>query len=276
MGRLDKALKKAVEMRESPMSSTHADDGESVHESAQVSMEALERLREVPMLVSANAVHSPAAEEFRKLKQNLVRVTQKEGFQNTLLVTSGTTGEGKSVTAANLAVSLAQEFDHTVLLVDADLRRPTCHTLLQVEAEKGLADCLVNGTDISEAMVRVGVGKLSFLPAGAAVPNPGELLASARMKRLLQEMKHRYPDRYIVVDTPPVLPFAESRSLARIVDGVVLVVKQGQLSHGALQEVFDALRGANILGAVYNQAARSSGSGYYGSYGAYGAYGYGY
>ncbi|GAB7024023.1 XrtA-associated tyrosine autokinase [Salidesulfovibrio brasiliensis] len=274
MGRLDKALKKAVELREKPVHPEEPEEHGGKRFDA-TSMEALERLREVPMLVSANAVHSPAAEEFRKLKQNLVRVTQKEGFQNTLLVTSGTTSEGKSVTAANLAVSLAQEFDHTVLLVDADLRRPTCHTLLQVEPGIGLADCLVNGTDVSEAIVRVGLGKLSFLPAGSNVPNPGELLASGRMRKLLREMKHRYPDRYIIVDTPPVLPFAESRSLARIVDGVVLVIKQGRMTRNSLQEVFEALRGANILGAVYNQAAQGGGNGYYG-YGGYGAYGYGY
>lgn len=257
MSRIEQALKKATEMRESGK----AEEPE-VNEDSAVSQSVLPdyscdsfQANAEHMLVTVNEPHSPAAEEFRKLKQNLVRVTQKNGFQNTILVTSGTVGEGKSVTATNLAISLAQEYDHTVLLVDADLRRPTCENLLSISADFGLTNCLVEGRDISEAMIRTGMGKLSFLPAGTPVPNPGELLASQRMKQMLIEMKNRYSDRYIIIDSPPVLPFAETRSLARMVDGVVLVIKEGQVTHHELRDTIEAMHGSNILGAVYNQAS---------------------
>lgn len=235
-----------------------------MHRTPQPPQEVLDRIAEQHMLVSVNDPQCPAAEEFRKLKQNLVRVTKRDGFQNTILVTSGTSGEGKSVTATNLAISLAQEFDHTVLLIDGDLRRPTCQQLLGLEPEFGLTECLTNGRDVSEALIKTGLGKLTFLPAGKAMQSPGELLASRRMKQILTEMKNRYSDRYIIVDSPPVLPFAETRSLARIVDGVVLVVKEGQVTQYEVRDTVEALSGSNILGAVYNQAAMGVGMGYSG------------
>jgi exopolysaccharide/PEP-CTERM locus tyrosine autokinase len=222
-----------------------------------VQSDCLDRARQQRMLVAMNEPVSLAAEEFRKLKQSLVRKTKREGFQNTILVTSGTVGEGKSVTAVNLAISLAQEFDHTVLLVDADIRSPSCHELLCMENGYGLSDCLVDGSPISKGLVKTGIGKLSFLPAGSVVPNVGELLASKRMAESLTEMKNRYADRYIIIDSPPVLPFAESRNLSRLADGVVLVIKEGQASQTDLRDTIEALQGVNILGAVYTQASRT-------------------
>ncbi len=214
----------------------------------------LERIRGERMLVSINDANSRAAEEFRKLKQNIIRLSKAEDFKNMLLVTSGTVDEGKSVTATNLAISLAQEFDHTVLLVDADIRRPSCHDLLRLENSYGLSDCLMDGADVSKAMVKTGIHKLTFLPAGTPMPNPGELLASSRMEAVLSEMKNRYSDRYIIIDSPPVLPFAESRILANIVDGVLLVVKEGGLTHFEVRETVAALSGSNLLGAAFVQA----------------------
>lgn len=232
----------------------------------------LDRMAGQHMLVSVNDIVSPAAEEFRKLKQNLVNLTKKDGFQNTILITSGTAGEGKSVTSTNLAISLAQEFDHTVLLVDADLRRPTCSQLLGLESTYGLSDCLIEGTDISKAMIKTGVGKLSFLPAGTPMANPGELLASQRMASVLREMKERYSDRYVIIDTPPVLPFAEARTLSRLADLVVLVVMEGRMSKYELSETMEALSGAHLGGVVYNQATKASSSNRFSGYSRYNYY----
>lgn len=255
MSRIEQALKKATEMRKGIIAQDEDVPREPKATQPVLSEATCDRINAEHMLVTVNEPHSPAAEEFRKLKQNLVRVTQKNGFQNSILVTSGTVGEGKSITATNLAISLAQEYDHTVLLVDADLRRPTCENLLCMAPEFGLSNCLTEGRDVSEAMIRTGLGKLSFLPAGTPVSNPGELLASQRMKQVLSEMRNRYSDRYIIIDSPPILPFAETRSLARMVDGVVLVVKEGQVTQHELRDTIEAMHGANILGAVYNQAS---------------------
>lgn len=214
MSRIEEALKKASKLRgaesgrqepqkhTAPSSDRAPGTAPEPHPSQVISQEVLDRVSNQHMLVSMNDVVSPAAEEFRKLKQNLVRLTKKEGFLNTILITSGTVAEGKSVTSVNLAISLAQEFDHTVLLVDADLRRPSCGNLLCMETSYGLSDCLIEGTDISKAIIRTGIGKLSFLPAGTPMANPGELLASKRMVDVLREMKERYSDRYVIIDTP--------------------------------------------------------------------------
>jgi len=207
-----------------------------------------------PLLVTANDPHTFVAEEYRKLKSDLVNVTRKEGFQNTLMVTSSLSSEGKSITSLNLAISLAQEHDHTVLLVDADLRRPSICSYLGIEAKLGLADCLTDGVDVSEALVRTGIGKLSLLPAGKQVKNPVEIFSSQKMRKLMLELKHRYPDRYIIIDTPPVLPFSESRTLSTIVDGVVFVVKEGVASLSEITEALGYLKGPKLLGIVYNEA----------------------
>ncbi len=207
-----------------------------------------------PLLVTANDPHTFIAEEYRKLKSVLVNVTNRACFQNTLMVSSSLSSEGKSITSLNLAISLAQEHDHTVLLVDADLRRPSLQRYLGIEAELGLADCLTDDVDISKALIRTGIGKLSLLPAGKKVRNPVELFSSQKVKKLLLEMKHRYPDRYIIIDTPPVLPFSESRTISTIVDGVVFVVKEGIASLSEITEALGYLKGPNLLGIVYNEA----------------------
>jgi protein-tyrosine kinase len=220
-----------------------------------------------PALVAISDPTSPVAEEYRKLKEMVLKSTRAgDGFRNTLMVTSALAGEGKTVTSLNLAACLAQEYDHTVLVVDADLRKPSCAKYLGIEPGPGITDCLLKGTSLSEALIHTGIGKLVFLPAGSPVDNPAELFSSQRMKELLMEMKHRYPDRYIIIDTPPVLPFAETRTIGSIADGVLLVVKEGVPSQEEIRDSVDALRGATILGIVYNQAELSGLGNHYSSY----------
>ncbi|KAF5055297.1 Iron-sulfur cluster carrier protein [anaerobic digester metagenome] len=219
------------------------------------------RLPEETMVV-INEPLSPMAEEFRKLKEALVKMTKRERFDNLIAVTSATAGEGKSVTSINLAASLAGEYDHTVLLIDADLRRPSVHKYLGLKSGKGLSDCLREGLDVGELLVKTQIGKLSVLPAGTPVANPVELFSSDTMRRLFLEMKSRYNDRYIIIDTPPVLPFAETRSIAGIADWTLLVVREGQPSLAQIQEAVEALDN-KVLGVVYNAAQSHAGSSYY-------------
>lgn len=206
------------------------------------------------LLVTLNAPDSPTAEEYRKLKAILVKMTYGNVFKNTLMVTSSIPNEGKSITALNLAISMAQEYDHTVLLVDADLRRPSIHRYLNIEQRKGLADCLMGEADLSEVILATGIGKLSVITSGSEVSNPAELFSSNRMKTLIDEIKHRYHDRYIILDTPPMLPFAETLSIAQLVDGVVFVVKEQMASQANIKDAIDALKGCELLGVVYNDA----------------------
>lgn len=207
-----------------------------------------------PFVAGWNGRNEIAGEEYRKLRSLVVKLTRGETFHNTLLVTSTVSGEGKTLTSINLALALAQEYDHTVLLVDADLRKPSVHEVLGLKPEVGLVHCLKENVPLSQALVKTGLGKLVVLPAGGIIDDPVELLASSRMKEIIRELKTRYPDRYILFDAPPVLPVADAQVLAQIVDGVLFVVREGGPKMEHIAEALKGLEGANILGAVYNDA----------------------
>ncbi len=209
---------------------------------------------EHPHLVSSRSAFSPVAEEYKKLKARVMRMTRQEAFRNVLLVTSAVGGEGKSVTAANLALSLSRDYDHSVLLIDADTRKPSLHSFLNVKPEIGLSDCVLDDIDVGKAMIKAGNGNLRFIGAGRKSDNPVELFASLRMRQMLDEMKKRYPDRYIIIDTPPVLLFAETKILSGIVDGVLFVVREGLAPLQHILEALDLLKDARLLGIVYNDA----------------------
>lgn len=125
------------------------------------------------------------------------------------MVTSASPSEGKSFVAANLAVTMARSIDEYVLLMDCDLRAPTVHNLFGYNNQpiKGLSDYLINKIPLSDALKKTAVDKLTILPAGTIPSNPSELLSSEQMRRMLHEVKLRYNDRYIIIDTPPpILP----------------------------------------------------------------------
>lgn len=219
-------------------------------------------------LVVLKAPTMPEAEEFRKLKEALLKkIRGEDGFNNVILVSSAHQGEGKSLTTVNLAISLAQEYDYSVLIVDAEMRMPTCHRYLNITPTLGLSHCLQDNLDVGAALVQTGIGKLVLLPAGQSVKNPLELLSSSAMRRLVTEMKQRYPDRIILIDSPPVLLFAETRTLADLADGALLVVREGKTSLEDIQECQKLLHN-KVIGIVYNATdyAPPSNSSYYTSY----------
>jgi protein-tyrosine kinase len=206
-----------------------------------------------PYLVSVTDPDSLVSEEYRKLKSMVMKYTNNGRFLNTIMVTSAVSSEGKSLTAINLAIALAQEFDHTVLLVDADLRKPSVCDYLGIASEIGLADCLAEGRNVSEVLVKTGIGKLVVLPSGKRVDNPTELLSSSKMTALVKELKQRYDDRYIIFDTPPVLSFAEAHSLGSIMDGILFVVKEAGGTKQNVQEALTMLKDTKMIGLVFNK-----------------------
>lgn len=253
MSRIEEALEKAAKLRvETTIDASAEKPAPRIHLPPPITAPVITVLN--PLLVTVNDPHTPAAEEYSKLKSFIVKLTKEGPFLNMLMVTSSIGGEGKSLTSLNLALSLAQEFDHTVLLVDADIRKPTLHSYLGIDNSVGLTDCLLDGVDVKDALIRTGIGKLSFLPAGRSVPNPAEVFTSQRMRDFFLEMKNRYHDRYIIIDTPPVLPFAETRSLSTIVDGIVLVAKEGLVTLHNIEETMECIKGTPMLGIVYNEA----------------------
>jgi exopolysaccharide/PEP-CTERM locus tyrosine autokinase len=172
------------------------------------------------------------------------------------------------MTALNLAISLAKEHDHTVLLVDTDLRRPSVHRYLDIKPEVGLVHCLRDNLPIEKALIKTGVGKLVLLPAGEAIKDPVDLLSSNRMKAIVKELKQRYPERYVIFDTPPALPFADAGVLAGIVDSTLFVVREGRAKLEDIVETLEEFKRHRLLGVVYNDAHSfvNRQSYYYGNY----------
>ncbi|AJF06487.1 XrtA-associated tyrosine autokinase [Geoalkalibacter subterraneus] len=223
-----------------------------------------------PYLVTANDRHSPISEQYRKLKSLLVKTAKGQDGRNSLLITSTVGGEGKTITALNLGIALAQEYDHTVLLIEADLRRPSIMSYLGLEGGVGLTDCVLDGIDVGSALVKTGIGKLVVLSAGRPVEDPVEVFSSSRMAAILEEVKKRYSDRFVIVDSTPLLPFAEGYILANLVDYVMFVARQDYTPFDKLKEALASLKSNNLLGVVCNDVDSTLvGNGYYGYYGYY-------
>jgi len=218
---------------------------------------------ENPLLSTLCDPHSPVSEEYRKLKSVVSAFAQQGEFKNVIMVTSSVSNEGKSITSINLAITLAQEFDHTVLLVDADLRKPSLQEYLGMKPGKGLSDYLNGEADLTGLLINTGIGRLTLLPAGTPLKNPVELFSSQKMRDFIVEIKNRYPERFIIIDTPPLLPFAETRSLGALVDGVLFVIREGQVTPENIQESMNTIDSSKLIGAVYNEATQANLDGHY-------------
>ncbi len=203
-----------------------------------------------PLLTQA-APQSPRAESFRQLRTNL-QFANVSGHAKSVLVTSSVPGEGKSTTATNLAIALAQA-GQTVCLIDADLRRPMVNEYLGLERNAGLTTALVGAGDLNELLQPWGDENLFVLASGQIPPNPSELLGSTEMKQLLERLEQAFDT--VVIDAPPLLPVTDAAVLSQHVGGVLLVVGAQKLRHHDLEKSLNALDmvGSNILGVVLNR-----------------------
>jgi protein-tyrosine kinase len=252
MSRIEKALAKAAQMRASAagaaISAPPYAEGDLLSGTGEP---AVDPTRVDRRIVCITDPRSLAAEQYRKLRARIVSATRTEGL-NTLMIAGPDGGEGKTVTAINLAVAFAREIDQSVLLVDADLRNPSVHTYLGIRPQRGLSDCLRNEADLAEVLVRTGIGRLFLLPAGSRAENPAELMASERMRSLVRELKGRDPDRVVLFDSSPVLPAADALSLAGCVDGIIFVVQAAKTSPKAAATALSLFKGRAVLGSVFN------------------------
>lgn len=203
-----------------------------------------------PLLTQAGH-QSPRAESFRQIRTNL-QFANVSGKAKTVLVTSSVPGEGKSTTATNLAIALAQA-GQTVCLVDADLRRPMVHSYLGLERNAGLTTALVGAAEVNELLQPWGDDDLYVLTAGQIPPNPSELLGSDEMKNLICRLEQVFDT--IIIDAAPLLPVTDAAVLSQHVGGVVMVVNAQQTKSQELRKSLAALNmvGANILGLILNR-----------------------
>lgn len=236
----------------------------------------LERLASLGFLVP-DAEKTQIAEEFRVVKRPLITNVQaadaREKHRNLIMVTSSLPGEGKSFCALNLALSIAMERDITVMLVDADVAKPSVLNNLGVRADVGLMDLLLdNSLQVGDVLLKTNIEKFSILPAGRRHKHATELLASEGMARLLDEIASRYPDRIVIFDSPPLLVTSEARELAAHMGQVVMVVEAGRTSQDAVNEALSYLEVCDIVNLLMNKTEAMVGVDGYGGYG----YGYGY
>jgi len=198
----------------------------------------------------------PELDCYKILHTRILQLTKDKGW-NTLMITSPRAGEGKTTTAINLALTFSKAYDQTVLLVDCDLRRQNIHKMLGFHSRSGLIDCLMNGKPLRDIIIWPGVEKLILISGGRTAYSSTELLGSRRMKSLVQEMKTRYDDRYVLFDVPPVLMGADAITLAPCVDSIVMVVEKGKTTNRDVQKAVEMLPREKFLGFVMNRTKHS-------------------
>ncbi|MBU1656560.1 MAG: CpsD/CapB family tyrosine-protein kinase, partial [Candidatus Omnitrophica bacterium] len=220
---------------------------------------------------------STIAEAYRSLRTSIM-FTAVEHKRKVLLFTSSGPREGKTTTAINLAIVMAQSGEKTLLL-DADLRQPRIEKTFNIKIERGLSEIIAADEDIDAALNHTDIQNLDVISCGTIPPNPSELLGSKKMDALLEKLEKRY-DR-IIIDSPPVLAVTDAVVLSGRVDGTILVVKCGETHRNAAlqsKEILESVKSSNVIGAVLNMVEKGKTGGYYyyQYYGKYGKYGHDY
>jgi capsular exopolysaccharide synthesis family protein len=204
-----------------------------------------------PNLVTTAESAGIAAEQYRALRTRILNADHRSS--NVVLVTSPGRGEGKSLTAANLALTMAQDYQRRACIVDADLRAPQVSKLFGLPEGPGLADVLLGAAQLEDALVTLEEYQLTILPAGRAATHPAELLGTTAMRRTFEALRSRF-DR-IIVDTPAANPLADVGILTPLVDSVVLVVRAGMTETPAIHDALASIDEGKLLGIVLNEAA---------------------
>jgi len=248
----------AASLHAAPAQARSARPASGKHSARKIDLD-LARMREAGMVTAASG-RTSLLEDFRVIKRPLLKRAFGEAAfpgrpNNLIMVTSSLPGEGKTYCAINLAMSIAMELDHTVLLVDADVARPSVLRTLGLPAQRGLMDILIDDKlDLSDVMLRTNVDTLSILPAGTSTPRATELLASSTMSNMVNEIANRYPDRVVIFDSPPLLLTSESRVLASHMGQIVMVVEAQTTTQHAVKESLRQLEGCSNVNLIYNKA----------------------
>ena len=203
-----------------------------------------------PRIVAFYDPVSPVTEQYKTLRTNIQSIKSEKPIK-AITITSSTHSEGKTITAINLAISMAHDLNKkSILLVDADLRRAKITKYLGVNSELGLSDLISNGTNIDEALLNIGIENLTILPAGKIPRNPAEILGSTKMKNLINALRTKYD--YVIFDTPPVIPVTDAGLLGAQTDGVIMVVKASRTQKGVVSHSESLLKQthAKLLGYI--------------------------
>lgn len=206
--------------------------------------------------------NSPEIDCYKVLRTKIQLITGEKGW-NTVMITSPRPAEGKTLTAINLALTFSKVYNQTVLLVDCDLRHQNVHKLLGFQSDSGLMNYLLKGQPLEELIIWPGVDKLTLISGGQTLDNSSELIGSPQMKTLIQEMKSRYEDRYVIFDTAPLLIGDDAIALAHYIDSIIMVVEEGRTSIKDVKKALEMLPQEKFLGFVLNRQTGALADRYY-------------
>jgi exopolysaccharide/PEP-CTERM locus tyrosine autokinase len=236
-----------------------------------------ERLRAANMLVTGSQLEASFYDEYRRIKRPLLsnafgKTSQLVDKGNLILLTSSIPGEGKTYTSVNLALSIAHERDHTVLLVDCDVTKKGSSGLLGIAGNPGLVELLESDNlDVGDVILRTDIPKLCLISAGRQHEYVTELLSSQRMVELVNELGKRYQDRVIIFDGPPMLSTPQTQVLTGLVGQIVFVIEAGKTPQAVVEEALSLIPKERATSLLFNKyEGILSRSGYYGYYGHYG------
>jgi capsular exopolysaccharide synthesis family protein len=193
-----------------------------------------------------------AFEAYRLLRTQVLQ-RMREHEWNALAITSPTEHTGKTLTAVNLAISMAMEVNQTVLLVDLDLRKPSLHDYFGYQPEKGISDYINSGTPLSQILFNPSIERLVVLPGRETILNSSETLSAPIMVNLVNELKNRYPSRFLLFDLPPILSADDVLAFSPYVDAALIVVEDGMTTSPELAQSLEILNPVNIIGTVMNK-----------------------
>ena len=215
------------------------------------------------MLITNKLPNSLSAEAYKTLRTNIEQITSIDNIK-TILITSSISGEGKSTVAGNLAISLSKN-NHKVLVIDCDLRRPSLHNKFNIENEYGVGEILLGENELKSSIKKID-SRLSVLTAGKIKNDTAELFATENMKQLLEEVRITYD--YIIIDSAPIIPVADTSVLARVIDAAVLVVRANKSIEKLVIQGYEKLKKTSIkiLGTVSNDSKRKSMNKFYMQY----------
>lgn len=240
MGKITEALKKAAEER---LSRIEKLDGQSEVKYEFIATKTVDSKID-PRIISFYDSDSPVTEQYRTLRTNLQSLKTGKPVKS-ITITSSIHSEGKTITAINLAVSMAKDLDKkSILLVDADLRRSRISKYLGISSELGISDLITNGAKADDALLNIGINNLTVLPAGKAPHNPAELLGSLKMKNLIAELKNKYD--YVIFDVPPIIAVTDAGLIGAQTDGVVMVIQANRTQRGVLKHSESLLKQAQV------------------------------
>jgi protein-tyrosine kinase len=240
MGKITEALKKAAQERLNRLEKLDKQDEVKYQFVAKKVMDS----KVDPRIVSFHDPKSTVAEQYRTLRTNIQALSAKNPVK-AFTITSSVHSEGKTITAINLAVSMAHDLNKkSILLADGDLRRATLSKYLGLKSQVGLADLITNGAEINDALINIGVENLTILTAGKIPHNPAELLGSQNFKNLINAFKKKYD--YIIFDSPPIISVTDAGLLAAETDGVIMVIKANRTQKGVVDHADDLLKKARV------------------------------